>query len=402
MSSIQLAPGVHWVGALDPDLRTFDVIMKAERGTTYNSYLVKGSEKCAVIETVKARFFGSYLEGLSTLVHPSQIDYIVLNHTEPDHSGSLEPLLAEDLSATVVSSRNAAPFIKGILNRDIDIKIVGDGDSIDLGGLTLQFIQAPFLHWPDTMFTYIPERNILFSCDFMGSHFADERMFDDLVDDFSHAHRYYFDHIIRPFKEFSIKALDKLQDLPIDMIAPSHGPILRTDVGKYLETYRQWSAEPVKSEKPFALVFYASSYGNTRRMADKVAEGFRQAGAEVAVYDLEVTEPGSLLDDLERADALAIGSLTINGDAVKPAWELLTSLATIKTRGKSACAFGSYGWSGEAVKFMEDRLKALKFKVPVEGVRAQLVPTEEDLSHCHDLGVKLIESLPARGQIAQA
>lgn len=397
MGTIQLAPGVHWIGALDPDLRTFDVIMKAEHGTTYNSYLVQGAEKCAVIETVKARFYDSYLEGIGTLVDPSQIDYIVLNHTEPDHTGSLEPLLAEDLTAKVVSSRNAAPFIKGILNRDIDVQIVGEGDSIDLGGITLQFIPAPFLHWPDTMFTYIPELKILFSCDFLGSHFADEQMYDDLVDDFSHARRYYFDHIIRPFKEFSAKALDKIQDLPIEMVAPSHGPILRTEVHRYMEAYRQWSAEPEKGDKPFALVFYATSYGNTRRMAEKVAEGCRQAGAEVALYDLEVTEPVSLLEDLERADALAIGSLTINGDAVKPAWELLTSLATIKTRGKAACAFGSYGWSGEAVQFMEDRLKALKFKIPVEGVRAQLVPTQQDLNSCLELGVKLIESLPSRG-----
>jgi flavorubredoxin len=246
------------------------------------------------------------------------------------------------------------------------------------------------------MFTYIPERKILFPCDFLGSHFADERMFDDLVDDFSHARRYYFDHIIRPFKEFSNRALDSIQDLSIEMIAPSHGPILRTNVARYLETYREWSAAPRRGEKPLALVFYATSYGNTRRMAEKVAEGCRDAGAEVAVYDLEATEPGSILDEVERADALAIGSLTINGDAVKPAWELLTSLATIKVRGKAACTFGSYGWSGEAVKFMEDRLKALKFKIPAEGVRVQLVPTEEDLSACRELGVKLVESLPDR------
>jgi flavorubredoxin len=371
--------------------------MKAEHGTTYNSYLVKGTEGCAVIETVKAKFCDPYLKGLRTLVEPSQIDHIVLNHTEPDHSGSLGSLLAEALSATVVSSRNAAPFIRGILNRDLDIKIVGDGDSIDLGGLTLQFIQAPFLHWPDTMFTYIPERKILFPCDFLGSHFADERMFDDLVDDFSHARRYYFDHIILPFKEFSNRALDSIEGLPIEMIAPSHGPILRTNVSRYLETYREWSTVPRRGEKPLALVFYATSYGNTRQMAEKVAEGCREAGAEVAVYDLEATDFVSILDEVERADALAIGSLTINGDAVKPAWDLLTSLATIKVRGKAACAFGSYGWSGEAVKFMEDRLKALKFKVPAEGVRVQLVPTKEDLSDCRELGVKLVESLPGRG-----
>ncbi len=393
MTTKELAPGIYWIGALDPDLRVFDVIMKAEHGTTYNSYLVKGTKGCALIETVKAKFFESYMERLGTLVDPSQIDYIIMNHNEPDHSGSLGRVLEEAQAAKVVSSRNAVPFIKGILNRDIDIQVVGDGDSIDLGGLTLEFIQAPFLHWPDTMFTFAREQGVLFSCDFLGSHYADDRMFADEVDDFSHARRYYFDHIIRPFKDFAVKALDRMEGLPIQVIAPSHGPILRRDLHKYVQDYRDWCAVPGKGEKRRVLVFYATSYGNTRRMAESVAQGCRDAGAEVSVYDLEVIEAGAVLDEIEGADALAVGSLTINGDAVKPVWNFLSSLATIKLRGKAACAFGSYGWSGEAVKFMEDRLRALKFKVPVEGVRAQLVPTEEDLAACRELGLKLTESL---------
>lgn len=392
---MELAPGVHWVGAIDRDIRVFDVIMRAEQGTTYNSYLVRGSKACALIETVKAKFYEPYLSTIKTLVDPAQIDYVVMNHTEPDHSGSLHNILREAPSARVVSSRNGVPFIKGILNKDIDVLVAGDGDSIDLGGVSLQFIHAPFLHWPDTMFTFVPEHGILFPCDFLGSHFSDERMFDDQVDDFHHSREYYFNVIVRPFKEFASKALDRIDDLPVKMIAPSHGPILRTDLQKYLEEYRQWCSVPRKGSKPRVLVFYASSYGNTRRMAESLAEGCRKAGAEVTVFDLEVTDAGSILDDVEAADAIAVGSLTINGDAVKPVWDFLSSLATLKLRGKAACAFGCYGWSGEAVKFMEERLKAIKFKIPFEGVRAQLTVTDQDLHACRELGEKLAGSVSA-------
>jgi len=393
LGAIELAPGVHWIGAIDRDIRVFDVIMKAEQGTTYNSYLVQGSKSCALIETVKARFYDSYLSTIKTLVDPAQIDYIVMNHTEPDHSGSLESILAEAQSARVVASKNGATFVKGILNRDIDVQTVGDGDSIDLGGVTLEFIQAPFLHWPDTMFTFVKEHGVLFPCDFLGSHFADEKMFDDQVDDFGHARSYYFDHIIRPFKEFAVRAMDKIEDLPIQMIAPSHGPILRTDLDKYIGEYREWCEVPKKGDRPRVLVFYASSYGNTRQMAESVADGCRDAGGDVTVFDLEVTEAASILDEVEAADALAVGSLTINGDAVKPVWDFLSSLATLKLRGKAAAAFGCYGWSGEAVKYMEERFKALKLKVPAEGVRAQMMVTQQDLDACRELGEKLTESV---------
>jgi len=395
LNTLQLASGVYWTGVLDPDLRVFDVIMKADHGTTYNSYLVKGDQGCALIETAKEKFKEEYFQNIFSLVDPSQITHIVLNHTEPDHTGSLGALLAEAPSATVVSSKNAVPFIKAILNRDIEVKTVGDGDSIDLGGMTLEFFQAPFLHWPDTMFTFVRERGILFPCDFLGSHFADKRMFDDEVDEFSPSRRYYFDHIIRPFKEYVLKALDKIQDLPIQMIAPSHGPILRSDLKKYLGEYREWSLAPAKGEKPYVVVLYLTSYGNTGRMAQQVAQGAREAGAEVGVFDLQAADMPSLVDEVEKADAVAIGSLTINGDAVKPVWDFLSSLATLKIRGKSAVTFGSYGWSGEAVRFMEERLKSLKFKIPAEGVRAQLIPKEEDLNASRTLGKKLVESTSA-------
>jgi len=390
---IEMVPGVHWVGTLDPQLRVFDVIMKAEHGTTYNSYLIKGSDGCALVETSKGKFTEQYIKGLTALIDPSDIDYIVLNHMEPDHTGALSTLLELAMPVKIVTSRNAVPFITNLLNREVEITTVGDGDTIDLGDMTLEFFQAPFLHWPETMFTFLREKGILFPCDFMGSHYADERMFDDKVDDFEFAFKYYFDHIFRPFKEFVNKALDKIEGLPIQLIAPSHGPILRTDIYKYVEKYRKWASLPEKSENPRVIIFYTSAYGNTGKMAHMVGEGARAAGADAVVFDLEDIEILSMIDEVEKADAIAVGSLTINGDAVKPVWELLSSLATIKLKGKSAVAFGSYGWSGEAVRLIEERLKGLKFKIPAPGLRVQLVPTEDDLDACRSLGKDLVESV---------
>lgn len=393
MQPVEMAPGIYWTGALDPLLRTFDVIMHAEHGTTYNSYLVQGTRSCALLETVKAKFADSLIENLSTLVDPLSIDYLIVNHTEPDHTGSLRRLLDEIPSIKIVAAKNTVPFIRGILNEDVEVTVVKDGDTIDLGGKTLTFFEAPFLHWPDTMFTYVKEDQILFPCDFLGSHYADEKLFGDLLDDFSFSRKYYFDHIFRPFKEFVNRGLDKIQDLPLKMIGPSHGPILRKDVGKYLDEYRQWAAPVEKGDKPRLMIFYASSYGNTLKLAENIAEGARENGVEVTIFDLEVSEPGALLDEVERADGVAVGSCTINGDAVKPVWNFLSSLATLKLRGKVGAAFGSYGWSGEAVKMIEDRLRGIKFKIPAEGVKAHLVPSDDELGKARELGVALAKAL---------
>ena len=186
MQHVKIAEGVHWVGVMDPHLRIFDVVMHAEHGTSYNSYLVQGEKGTALIEAVKSKFTETFMDILKGLIDPGELDYIILNHTEPDHTGALGVLLDAAPKAKLFSSRNAVPLIKSILNREIDVQAVGDGDELDLGGKTLKFIEAPFLHWPDTMFTYLAEDKILFPCDFLGSHFTDERMFDDLVDDFSY------------------------------------------------------------------------------------------------------------------------------------------------------------------------------------------------------------------------
>jgi flavorubredoxin len=388
---VEIVPGIHWVGVLNPDLRVFDIIMKTENGTSYNAYLVRGREKTALIETVKHRFKDEFFKTIESLMPMAEIDYLICNHLEPDHSGSVLETLERMPKAKLVVSKNGAGFIKELTNRDLQPMAVGTGDRLDLGGKTLEFITAPFLHWPDTMFTYIPEDAGLFSCDFLGCHYSHEDVFSDLAGDFSFAFEHYFHTIMGPFKEYVLKGLDAIADKPLHFVATSHGPVLRHDIAGYLAKYRAW-ATPVVAEKSLP-VFYVSAYGMTGQLAQAVAEGIQSMGVHSALFDLEGTEINTLVPVVEAAEGFAIGSCTINGDAVKPVWDLLSSLATVKLKGKWAVAFGSYGWSGEAVPMLEDRLKSLKLKIAMPGLRVKFKARPEDLEAARDLGKVLAQKI---------
>lgn len=384
MKTYELAPNVWWVGALDPDLRIFDIIMRAEHGTSYNSYIVQGSEAIAVIETVKNGFFDEFLANIKSVVDPTLIKYIILNHMEPDHSGSIGDILKLAPEAKIVVSKTGEHFIKNILNYEPNLIKVGDGDRIDLGGKTLQFISAPFLHWPDSMFTYLVEEKILFDCDFLGSHYADPMLFGDLSSNFFNDFKYYYDHIMRPFKRYVLQALEKLEQFPLKVVAPGHGPVIRQDIQEYIKCYRDWSTS--NPEQNRVIVAYVSAYGNTSKLAEEIAAGIRQAGAVAEVYNLLETPAANLIDKIEGSKGLVVGSPTINGDAVKPVHDLLSSLATINLKGKLGAAFGSFGWSGEAVPNLESRLAAMKFKVVNSTVKPVLIPTENDINNAVEFG----------------
>jgi flavorubredoxin len=391
--AVQITEEVSWVGALDPNIRVFDVIMAAPHGTTYNAYLVQGRDKRALIETVKSGFEERLFENLQQVLEPWDVDYLVLNHTEPDHTGAL-PVVLEKLGyPQVACSKSVKLFVSALLNQDVNPLLVGSGDTLDLGGKTLEFIHAPFLHWPDTMFTYLPEDRMLFPCDFLGAHFCDERLFNDLVENYDYQFEYYFNVIMRPFKPHVLKALDEIAARDIQTICPSHGPILRAHLETYLEKYRQWASVLPGSEKDRLLVLYASSYGNTRKMAEEIGRGAEAKGARVSVVDLATADLAALLGELETCGGLAVGSLTINGDAVKPVWDLLSSLATLELRGKAVAAFGSYAWSGEAPKYLHQRLLDLKMKPVAEPLRAHLTVDAADLQAARDLGAKLAEAM---------
>lgn len=393
MEAVKILEGVHWVGALDPDLRVFDVIMRAEHGTSYNSYLVRGTDKVALIDVNKKNFAAQHLERIRSVIDPAEIDYIVMNHMEPDHSGALNSLLELCPKAVVYCTRPGLVLAKNVVNRDFPSHVIADGETLDLGGRTLRFLVAPYLHWPDTMFTELVEDKVLFTCDFLGAHYCDERVFNDLVPHYDHVLHYYFQAIMRPFKEHVRSALEKVAAISPVVIAPSHGPVLRSELDRLLELYREWSKAPAPRTKKRLLVFYASAYGSTETMAKEIVRGAEEAGAEARTVDLTGGELHNLVDEVEDADGIAVGSCTINGDALEHAWSLLAGLSTINVKKKLGASFGSYGWSGEGPKMLTDRLKGLRFRVPEEPIRVQLFPTAEDLENCRRFGAALAAAL---------
>jgi len=397
--AVEIAPGVHWVGALDPHLREFDIILKTANGTSYNAYCVRGAWGVAVIDTVKESHADEFFARLEQVASYDEIRVIVLNHLEPDHSGALPELMRRAPGARLYISQRAQTMLKGLIRKEgLEYTAVNTGDSVSLGDRHLHFLHTPFLHWPDTQCTWLKEGGVLFSADVFGCHFCDARLFNDRAGDFRFSFEYYYQHIMRPFREHVLTALDLIEPLPIRTIAPAHGPILRDAPMSYVQRYRQL-AEPLLANEAAdrektLLVFYISAYGSTARMAEAVRDGAEAlAGVRVSLYDLQGSEVAPFIDLIEEADALVFGSPTINGDAVKPVWDLLSSLASVKVREKLGAAFGSYGWSGEAVAMIEDRLRGLKLRVPVKGVRAKLIPSEAELAQCWMLGQQLAQHL---------
>ncbi len=383
---IEIASGVQWLGARHPDLKVFDELFPTRRGTTYNSYLVRGTEKTALIDTVKGPFTEDFLDRVRSQVPLEEIDLVVVNHTEPDHSGALGRLLELNPNIVVYCTRPGENFLKQLFEQPMNTQVVAEGDEIDLGGKTLRFILAPYLHWPDTMFTYLVEDQILFSCDAFGAHFCSDGLFDDELEDFSQEFDHYFDAIMRPFKDKIREAVAKVENLPIELIAPSHGPVRRRDPKAAIARYGELAMAPPACAGKRALVLTLSPHGNTRTMAASVRKGLEAQGVEVAEFSIVDTEPETIRDELERADALVVGSPTINRDAPPPVWQALSLLSTITPKGKVAAVFGSFGWSGEAVKLIEERLRGLKFTLVAPGLAYRFKPTEDDIQTCLEFG----------------
>jgi NADH oxidase (H2O-forming) len=401
--AVEIAPGVHWIGALDPSLRTFDIILRTANGTTYNAFLIRGDAGVAVVDTVKLEFADAFFRRLESVADYSEIRVIVLNHLEPDHSGALPELMRRAPQARLYISTRATSMLKAVLkpkdsDRPFEYETVGTGDEVSLGNRTLRFLHTPFLHWPDTQCTYLVEDGVLFSGDVFGCHYCDSRLYNDRVGDFRFSFDYYYAHIMRPFKAHVMDALKLIEPLRLQMIAPTHGPILRDRPRRYVTHYRELSTsslvDQIDNDERSLVVFYMSAYGSTARMAEAIRAGAEEEpGVRVSLYDLEGGETEPFVDLIEEADALAFGSPTINGDAVKPVWDLLSSLAVVNLKGKLGAAFGSYGWSGEAVRMIEDRMRGLKMRVPVAGLRLKLIPTDEELVECRVFGRKLAAAL---------
>jgi len=397
MKALEVKKDIYWVGALDPNLRIFDIIMYTPFGTTYNSYVVKGSEKTAVFETVKEKFFDEYLERLHSLqIKVEDIDYIVVDHTEPDHAGSIGKLLEIAKNAKIVGSASAIGFLKEIINRDFESITVGDGDKITLGNKTLSFISAPFLHWPDSIYTYVEEDKLLITCDSFGSHYSSEAMFNDLnanEDNYREALKYYFDAIMGPFKPYVLQAIDKIKDLKIDIICPGHGPILRDNPWDIVNQYKEWSLPEKSTEVPEVTVCYVSAYGYTESVAKKIEEGIKASSKyKVNMYDVIHHDMNDVIASIGKSEGIIFGSPTINGDALKPIWDILINLNPIVHGGKVASAFGSYGWSGEGVPNIIDRLKQINLDL-YPSMAFNFKPSEEDLNFAYKFGESFAQKI---------
>ncbi|MCK4745686.1 MAG: FprA family A-type flavoprotein [Bacteroidales bacterium] len=386
---LPVADGVSWIGSLDKDLVNFDIVMETQNGTTYNSYFIDAGKK-VVIDTVKKNFHEKFLGKIKELCDPADISYIVCNHTEPDHSGSLKYLLEIAPQATVIGSGQALNYLSEMIDKPFKSMKIKDGDTLDLGNRTLRFIGAANLHWPDTIYTYLEEDRVLFTCDSFGAHFCDEKMFDDLVGDYSDEFKYYFDVILKPFSKFMLKAIKKIELLDISMICPGHGPILRSTWKEKVQLSREYSEQYFSSQEgrqEKILITYVSAYGYTSEMAKTIADGIRIAGdIRVEVLDIENIQLGDLEENIVRSGGILIGSPTINRNTLLPVYKLFSVINPIRDKGKLAASFGSYGWSGEAITLIEEHLKNLKLEVVQDGLAIKFFPSEEQTNELLEFG----------------
>ncbi len=390
MDVLELRDGFYWTGIMDTELRVFDIIMYTEFGTTYNSYVMRAGDQIVLFETVKAKFFEKYLEKLKEVIDVTNIDYLVVSHTEPDHAGSVERLLDYSPQMKILATSCALGFLREIMNRDFTGLSVKDDQKMVLGNRTLHFLIVPNLHWPDTMYTFIEEEQILVTCDSFGAHYCLPEVVSDAIcreEEYQKALRYYYDNIIGPFKPYMLQALKRVEDMDITMICTGHGPVLTGSwIQKVMEQYWQWSDSAPSGTGKKVVIPYVSAYGYTRILAEKIAAGIQDSGdVEVRLYDMVESDASEVLEELLNADGLLLGTPTILGEALKPIWELTLSMFPVTHGGKYAGAFGSYGWSGEGVLHLTERLKQLNMKT-ADGFRIRFKPNDAELVSAYEYG----------------
>ncbi len=392
---MKIADNVYYVGVSNPTLRVFDIIMCTEYGTTYNSYLVKGADKTALIDGAHKGFEANFQENVEAITDFANIDYMVVNHTEPDHSGAIRLVIEKNPDIVVYGTAACLKNLDNIVRLPFNRVAVKDGDTLELGGKTLTFCVSPNIHWPDTMMTYLAEDKILFSCDFLGAHFAEPTMYVHKAykkELYEKEFKVYYDAIMGPFAKFVIRALDRIKDLDIALVCPSHGPmIMGGDIQVAMDTYRKWATPEEKTDKTVAI-YYVSAYGYTRQMCQYLAEKLEAKGLVVSAFDVIKTDAADIAAHLED-DCLVFGSPTLNRAALKPVLDVISSIDAVGAAGRPYATLGCFGWSGEACAQLNDRCNSIKMKQVGESVRSQFTPTDEVYAQLDSLADQIAETI---------
>jgi flavorubredoxin len=393
--AVKVTEDVWWVGAIDWNIRDFHGY-RTRRGSTYNAYLIL-ADKITLIDTVKTPFREEMMARISSVVDPGKIDYIVSNHSEMDHSGSLPEVVAAVNPQKVFASAVGAKTLKELFSFDREITAVQDGETLSLGNRTLTFLETRMLHWPDSMFSYLNEEQLLFSQDAFGMHYASLERFTDECDPAILAYEAatYYANIILPYSPLVLKLIGKVTaaGLSFKIIAPDHGPIWRQETGGIIGSYAKWASQKPEAK---AVVVYATMWHSTEKMARAVSEGLAAGGLRVKFMSMDEVHRSDVVYELLGAGALIVGSPTLNNHLLPNMADILTYLRGLKPRNLIGAAFGSYGWSGEAVREIEEILAEMKVEKAQEGIRAKNVPDAEVIARCYELGKTMAERVRSR------
>jgi flavorubredoxin len=393
--SINVKSNVFWMGKIDWELRKFHGDeYSTHRGSTYNSYLIK-EEKTAIFDTVWAPFAEEYVRNLAREIELEKIDYVIAPHAEIDHSGALPLLMSHIPDAPIYCSKNGMKSLKGHYHKDWDFVTVKTGDRLSLGEKELIFIEAPMLHWPDSMFGYLTGDNILFSNDAFGQHFASEDMFNDLVNQeelFAECIKYYA-NILTPFSSLVTKKIHEFLslDLPLDVICTSHGVIWRENPVEIVEKYLQWADNYQENQ---ISILYDSMWNGTRVMAENIAKGIKDSdeSVNIKVFNVAKTDKNDIITDVFKSKAVLVGSPTINRGILVSIAGILEEIKGLKFKDKKAAAFGCYGWSGESIKIISEALREAGLEVVNDGIKAAWNPDNESRDECRKFGAAIADA----------
>jgi flavorubredoxin len=383
----ELTKGVYWVGVVDWALRHFHGYeLTTHRGSSYNAYLIT-DEKNVLVDTVWGPFQEQLIENIHEIIDPAKIDIVVANHAEADHSGALPAVMHYSPSATVIVSKRGLESVEGHFHQPWNFQAVQTGDKVSIGKKELIFVEAPMLHWPDSMFTYLTGDNILMPNDAFGQHYANAFRFNDEVNQqelYEEALKYYA-NILTPFSSMVAKKIEEVLalNLPVNMIAPSHGIIWREDPLQVVKKYQEWAAQvPEKT----AVILYDSMWEGTRHMAEAIGEGLTAEGIPYRIFYMPTADRNDVVTEIFKAKAVIVGSPTFNQGLLPTITPILEDLKGLKFQNKIGAAFGCYGWSGESVKIIEEHLAQCKIPIVTEGIRAKWQPKPDDLAKCHEFG----------------